>query len=352
MLLGLLPALQARGCPVALACLNDANGRGAELGGAVAAHGITVHYAGLSGRLSVGGLLRLRSILRTTRPRLIHLHGYKATILAGVYGIVRRLPTVVTFHTHAMHDIHVSSTVVRIEGHILRRVHAIAAVSEPVREELEFRRGVSRQRLRVIPNGIPEPTGEASRDARDQTDGPTLLCVGRLIRKKNVQLLIEAVAQLRGSFPRFRLLVAGEGPMRESLERQVATLGLEGAVKFLGFVDDVASLLRQCDCFVLPSATEGMPISVLEAMSHGVPIVATRVGSIPAIAREEKEAVLVAPGDVAALATALERVLRNSELRRSLGDSARDRFVTEFTAARMAERYHHLYDSILTRSSS
>jgi glycosyltransferase involved in cell wall biosynthesis len=354
MLLGLLPALRERGCPVELACLNAPDGPGGELGRAVAASAIPVHYAGLMGRLPASALIKIRRILRKTRPSLVHLHGYKATILAGIYSLARRLPTVATFHTHALHDAAVSSSIVRIEGHVLRRLRGIAAVSEPVRQELE-RRGVHPDRLRVIPNGIAEAYTTHIEDGPPGSESdrhPVLLCVGRLIRKKNVHLLIDAVAGLRAEFPQIRLLVAGEGEYREALRQQVEALRLHDTVQFLGFVDDVYRLLATCDAFVLPSQTEGMPIAVLEAMSFGVPIVASCVGSIPDIARRDREAVLVEPSDEQELTEALRRVLRDGALRRQLGTNARARFLAEFTAERMAERYLEFYQAVLHPESS
>lgn len=348
MLLDLLPALRARGCPAALVCLGSAHGPGHALGQAAAALGVPVSYAGLAGRISPKGLLRLRKILRSASPRVMHFHGYKATIVAGTYAVARRAPAVATFHTHAAHDVHVSSSIVRFESQILRRLRGIVAVSEPVRLEL-MDRGVPSDRVRVIPNGIADRANDQPRAAHPRA-GPVLLCVGRLIRKKNVHVLLDALHRLAKPFPDIRLLLAGEGPFREALERQCAALGLGDRVEFLGFVEDVPSLLRRCDCFVLPSQTEGMPISVLEAMSCAVPIVATEVGSIPAIARDESEAILVPPNDVDRLAEALERVLGNPPLRHTLASAARARFLDGFTAGRMADRYLEFYRDVLPAS--
>jgi glycosyltransferase involved in cell wall biosynthesis len=345
MLLALLPALAGRGCTVALACLGPAQGPGAEVGRAAARLGLPVRYAGMGGRLSPGGLLRLAGLIRALHPRLLHVHGYKATVLAVPAARLLRVPAVATFHTHARHDIHAPRGVVAVEGKILRTLPGVAAVSQPVRRELEDR-GVRPERIRVIPNGIEvEPDRLASSPGAPLPGGrPALAVVGRLIERKNVQVLLRAVARLREAHPELTVLLAGEGPYRAELERLAGDLDLGHAVRFLGFVEDVRPLLRASDLFVLPSATEGMPISVLEAMACGTPIVATRVGSIPDVARDGREALLVEPGSVDALADALGHALADAALRARLAASARERLLAEYTAERMAERYVEFYE--------
>ena len=343
MLLALLPELRARAWDAELACLGVRGRPGAEVGAAAAALGVPVRYARFARGADPRGMLDLVRLVVGARPDVLHLHGYKATILAAPLGLVRGIPTVGTLHAEAKQAVGVGAYVT-LEGYALRRMRRLAAVSDAIRDEL-VSRGVPPDRIEVVPNGITGPAANGVRPAGSR-DGPTVVAVGRLIPEKNVEVLLEAVRRLRGEFPGIRLLVAGDGPLRDLLAGRARDLGIAEAVTFLGYVDDVPALLAAADCFVLPSRTEGMPISLLEAMACGAAIVASRVGGIPGIARADREALLVPPGDLEDLTGALRRVLGDRELAARLGAGARERFLCEYTAARMAERYVAFYRGV------
>lgn len=345
MLLALLPALRERGHDIRLLSLNVPGTAGARLPEILRARGVPVEFAYAARGLSVGGLWRLYRSIRRHRPDLVHLHGYKATILAGLLAGIGRMPAVATFHTEAKRAVGLD-TYVRIETRVLRRLRAVVAVSEPIRAELR-ERGVRADRIQVIPNGIEDSfdPGARGNGERSTNAGPRLLFVGRLVEGKNVDLLIQAVADLRTEFPALELEIAGDGPERSDLEARARDLGVQDRVRFLGFVEDVP--LSRCDCFVLPSRTEGMPISVLEAMSAGLPILTTTVGSVPSVVRDGREAMLVPPDRRDALVSGLRAILADPGLQRRLGSAARRRFELEYTAGRMAERYAEFYDRIL-----
>lgn len=347
MLIGLLPALRALGCDATLASMGAPGTPGGALGKALSSLGVPVCYPVFTGRFSVRGVARLEATLRKTRPALVHLHGYKAIILGGPISLAKRIPTVATFHTEVMKTTGFA-THVAIEKHVVRRLHGLVAVSEPIRKELEDR-GVPASRIRVIANGItdPGPQVDSERQRRTEPADPVLVFTGRLVEGKNVHLLLEAVHHLRGEFPGTRLLIAGDGPLRPALEAQADSLGISESVRFLGFVDDVYSLLTGATCFVLPSRAEGMPIALLEAMALSVPIVATTVGSIPHIVSDGAEALLVEPDDLPALLEALRRLLRDQRLRTRLGERARATFTRAFTAEKAASRYREFYASVL-----
>jgi glycosyltransferase involved in cell wall biosynthesis len=349
MLAGLLPALRAVGCDAVLAAMGRPGTPGGELGEAVAALGVPVRDATLEGRWSVRGLARIEAVLRTCRPEIVHLHGYKAGILCGPLSLLKGIPTVATMHTEVMKTTGFGPHI-RLEQQILRRLRGVVAVSEPIRGELE-RRGVRPGRIEVIPNGIAA-AGPGSPPTGSEVDGParyhpTLVYSGRLVEGKNVHLLIDAVHALRPQFPEIRLLIAGDGPLRSRLEAQAGALGLDRAVTFLGFVPDVQALLAGAACFVLPSRAEGMPVSLLEAMAGGVPSVVTTVGSIPSMVHAGRDAVLVAPDDLPALVAGIGSLLADPDRAARMGRCARERFLREYTADRTAVRYRDFYEAVL-----
>ena len=140
------------------------------------------------------------------------------------------------------------------------------------------------------------------------------------------------------------MLVVGDGSARHSLELQARQLALDDrAVRFLGARSDVDALLNAVDFFVLPSDTEGLPLSVLEAMAHGLPIVASHVGGIPELIDHEQHGLLVPPRDPRALAVAVQRLYRDKSLRAKLGAAARARASDEFSLSTTAQQYERLY---------
>lgn len=345
MLLALLPALREIGHDVGLLSLNEPETPGARLAEVLGTRGVPVDFAYAERGLSVSGLWQLYRSIGRHRPDIVHLHGYKATILAGFLAGIARTPAVATFHTEAKRAVGLD-TYVRIETRVLRRLRGVVAVSEPIRSELR-ERGVRADRIHVIPNGIEDSHDPKARGNGEHPTkvGPRLLFVGRLVEGKNVDLLIQAVADLRAEFPDLELEIAGEGPERSHLEAHARELGVGRQVRFLGFVEEVP--LSRCDCFVLPSRTEGMPISVLEAMSAGLPILSTAVGSVPSVVRDGREAVLVPPDRCDALVSGLRAILADPSLQQRLGRAARRRFEQEYTAQRMAQRYSAFYDRVL-----
>ena len=145
------------------------------------------------------------------------------------------------------------------------------------------------------------------------------------------------------------MLVVGDGTERPNVQRRANDLRIgEGRLQFLGSRSDIHALLAAADFFVLPSDVEGLPMAVLEAMAHGLPVVATAVGGIPEVITDGREGLLVPPGDAAALARAIQRLLTSSEMRLRLGDAARDRVSKEFSLETMANRYQQIYAEATT----
>lgn len=345
MLLSLLPALRARGRDAELVCVGAADSPSREVGEAARARGVPVSYLGFRGRMSVSGLGRLARLIDERRPGILHLHGYKAAILGGLIGRVKRVPTLSTCHAEALHHPELA-TYVRIETQVIRRLQRVVAVSEPIANEVRGR-GVSADRVRVIANGIEDPLRGGLELPPHNAN--RLLVVGRLVTGKNVDVLIDLVARVHATHPNVELIVAGEGPLRPQLEAQARRTGLADAIRFVGFVSDLPSIYGGAGLFVLPSSTEGMPISLLEAMAFGVPIVSTAVGSIPSVVRDGVEALLVPADDPDALYVALRRALDDGALRQSLAARARARFERSYTADAMADAYADLYDEMCGR---
>jgi glycosyltransferase involved in cell wall biosynthesis len=172
--------------------------------------------------------------------------------------------------------------------------------------------------------------------------------VARLHRQKGLGDLLAAVAWVRERVPDVRLLLIGEGELRDELEAQARALGLSGAVIFAGIRTDVAEIVAALDIFVLPSLWEGTSNAVLEAMAAGLPIVATAVGGTPEVVVDGVTGLLVPPRDPSALAGALVTLLQDADLRHRMGRAGRERVKQYFSLERMVRRTEALYEELLS----
>lgn len=207
--------------------------------------------------------------------------------------------------------------------------------------------------IEAIENGVAEEPTTRSRDAvrsdlgiRDEV---VLVVVARLDPFKDLGTLLRAFALCRPSERPVRLLMVGEGPCRGELEALARTLELGNTVTFLGYRSDIGDVLSAADLFVLSSRTEGMPISVLEAMASSLPVVATAVGGVPELVEQGVTGLLVPPGDPSALADAILTVVSDAHTRNVMGAAGRERVVSRFTLQAMAARYEAFYLRAIAR---
>jgi glycosyltransferase involved in cell wall biosynthesis len=176
--------------------------------------------------------------------------------------------------------------------------------------------------------------------------GPAVFA-GRLAPEKDVATLLRAARHVATVRPQFRLAIAGSGPCEAELKDLAAKLRVEGVVEFLGEVRDMPALLRRASLFVLPSITEGLPLTVLEAMACGLPVVATSVGGTPEAVDDGVSGLLVPSGDAAALADALLRVHSNADEVRAMGLAGRRRVQALFDVRSMVLQYESTYRQVL-----
>jgi glycosyltransferase involved in cell wall biosynthesis len=204
----------------------------------------------------------------------------------------------------------------------LRRARRVLVPSTYLRD-MAVGWGLEPSRVTVVPNPAPELPALPSREEARAVlglDGPTIAVAGRLTAQKSLGDALQAIARVPGA----ALLVRGDGPERPALEREAARLGVSERVRFLGAGtrDDVITLFRGADAALVTSAWENLPHTVLEALAVGTPVVATAVGGIPEVVVDGVNGLLVPPHDVAAIAGALDRVVHDEELRRSLAAAA------------------------------
>lgn len=280
---------------------------------------------------------RLARIFRRERVDVVHTHNIKphlysvpAAKLAGVPAVIQ------TRHGQSYQASWRRITAFRLAALF---TNYVVCVSHDSRAR-SARLGIARQKLCTVWNGIDI----ASFPYQGPSPQGPVVTVARLSPEKDIPTLIRAAALAAARNPSFRLEIAGDGPCQEELERLVADLGLSGHVRLLGKITDVPGLLARSSLFVLPSLTEGVSLTLLEAMAAGLPVVATAVGGTPEVVLEGKTGWLVAPGNPEAMAARMCQVLDNPALGQSMGRQGHERVKEHFDVRRMVREYEALYE--------
>lgn len=293
-------------------------------------------------------LAGLMKALAEWRPDLLHAHTAKSGLLARLVAATRSLPCVYTPHAWPFLDgvprMH-QQVYLRIEqaaGRLPASVINVCRYEERV--ALERRVGVARRHF-VVHNGVPDVPDVLRADPRRWP--PRLVVVARFERQKDHVTLLRGLPILHTR--EWQLDLVGDGPTRPACERAVANAGLSDRVRFLGEVHDVATRLAGAQMLILPSRWEGMPLTLLEAMRAGLPVVATDVGGVGEVVLHGVTGLLVPRGEVMPLAAALARLVDDPELRVRFGTAGRARYVARFSSAAMVAETARVYRTTLLR---
>lgn len=318
--------------------------------------GIDVEIIARRGHYDLARVRILARLLRARRTELVHsfllaanAYAYGA-ILAGPRG--RRKPPFIAS----------SRTCIPPRGMMGRAIHrrafraasAVIANSKEVRKFTAETYGLEASRIHVIPNGVaapavaPEARGRVRAQWRISEATVVVGTLGRLSPEKNLELFLELARSLEPP-PGISVVyvIVGDGPARDSLERRAAALGLSDGVVFAGMREDVADTMAAMDIFVTASSTEGLPNAVMEAMSAGLPTIATDVGGTGEVVRHEETGFLVQPGSLSDLVRRGAELLVDPEARRRLGAAGRDLILSEFSVGKMVDRTMALYDEVM-----
>lgn len=285
--------------------------------------------------------------LNDIRPEVVHSHRYKENLLAFLLAPARKIRCVVTIHGFEPPTRIGARVRVALRDAVTFRLgYRAEARFAAVSTDLLDRYRIRPDAAHVVPNGVAVPdhiTRPAVWTERMHTEPPTIGWIGRMVPIKALELLIEAFRRLPGGESPPQLVLIGDGPERGALEQQVANAGLSDRVLFTGFVTDPERWFEGMDLFVLPSHHEGAPIALLDALAHGVPVIASAVGGIPDIIGASGGAVLVRERDAASWASALGNALAHPEEMARIGRRGRELVKREYSLERMAARYAELY---------
>ncbi len=317
----------------------------------VAAAGARVMSLDRGSRFALWEWWPLVSLLRRERIDVVHTHQFGSNLWGSVIARLAGVPVVVAHeHTWSFEGQPVRRFLDRVV--ISRAADVILAVSrEDERRMIEIE-GIRPERVRFLANGVadaPPSRNDMRAELGIPPTAPVVATVSVLRPQKALEVLIEAAEILLPSFPGLRVLIAGDGPDRGRIEAAIAERDLEECVTLMGIRRDVPDVLQAVDVAVCCSDFEGSPLSVMEYMAAGRPVVATRVGGVPDLVEDGTGGLLVQPRDPLALADSIGELLRDPERRRSMGEHGRERQRREFSLDAMVRRVEDLYEELLNR---
>jgi len=304
-----------------------------------------IRRAGLAD-LTTYDVAAFTSVIRQFQPQLLHAHfATEATAQARGLSATCGVPFTFTAHGYDIHRKPPADFCARA-----RAASAVVTVSQANADHIAGHFNVPKEHVRVIPCGVDTeqfcPLDERGTAA---TGPPWIVCVARHVKVKNLALLLDACAALRSRGLKFRCAMVGDGPLHGELKARRAALELETLVEMPGAADqsDVLRWWQRASVGVLSSENEGMPVCLMEAAACGVPVVAPSVGGIPELVAEGKTGLLARANDLESLVVALERLLRDAELRGRLGAAARRRAQEKFSVKHQVESLLALWLEVL-----
>ncbi len=293
--------------------------------------------------------------LREGRFSLLHTHDYKTDLLGLIAARWVGVRNVATVHGYVPVSRRVTAYKI-MDLFALRFFSKVLTVSVGLHQQL-ISAGVPERKVLIAPNviDVQEFTSRLSsvnRDLRRQLgipeDSHVVSVIGRLIVGKGHRCFLESVQRILDTLPGTRFLIVGDGPLGEELRNFSVALGIQPAISFLGFREDIADLMAISDVIVLPSLEEGSPYVLLEALSLAKPVVATRVGGVPEMVEHGETGLLVPPGDPVQLAKAILHLLRNPEEARRLGRRGREVIIQRFCIERLVRKLAEVYREVLS----
>lgn len=356
-LIDLMAGQRAHAVDAHLLLLDTPQGSAAPVAEAAAARGIPVAQVTIYGHRDPALLLRLRAALAALRPQIAHAH----LIHAYLYGIpaarLARVPVVVASH-HDDDPRRRRRALRTVSAGLWRMVDAGIAISEAVRRFVIEVEAAPPDKVHTIHYGLPLPVAEVDKPAVRRAlraelalppDTPLVGMVCRLMDAKGLPDALAAFAQIAPAFPDVAFVIAGDGPLRESLQAQAQATGIAPRVHFLGWRDDPLAVIAALDLLLMPSTREGFGLTLLEAMSQRVAIIGSTASAIPEVIAHGETGLTVPPRDPDALAAAMRTLLADAALRQHYGLMGEDRLETHFSAARMVDETLALYQRLLAR---
>ena len=299
---------------------------------------------------------RLHRVFKEFRPDIVHTHVH--VLRYAFPSLVYFKPRLMVHTVHNLAEREIEPRARWLQRLAYRRGVIPVAVAREVAASMERLYGIGNSRVvwNCIPTDVyasPQTSREVWRAKQGFSEEDVLfVCVARFAPQKNHALLISAFAKGPAADPKAHLVLAGQGVLRAQLQERVNELGLTNRVHFLGLRRDIPDVLGAADIFALGSDYEGNPLSVIEAMAAGLPIVSTAAGGVPELLQNGKQGFIVQPGHGEELSEAMVILLKDRDLRRTMGAAAAARAKEKFDVSAMVRAYEDLYDELSAPSQT
>lgn len=305
---------------------------------AIAYREVIEHFTG-----DLTAVSRLTALIRDVKPALIVTHEYKANFYGNLAAKRAGVPHLVHYHGVTAEDFRVR-LYNRMDVSVMRRVRGIITVAEQTRQRL-IEHGIDGDKIHVVINAVPEQAFEAVpfEPHRFEHPGPLLVAAGRLSHEKGFDILVESLALLRDRGVNANVLLYGDGPEKENLEKLIDERQLSDRVKLMGFVRDVRPPFGAMEFLVVPSRSEGFPLVLLEAWAQGAPVVATPVGGLPGLIDDNVNGLLATEVGPEALASTIERAFALPDFKTRCGIAGLNKTREQFNFDRQVESLERIY---------
>jgi glycosyltransferase involved in cell wall biosynthesis len=300
------------------------------------------------------------SILESLQPDIIHFHLFGSNLIAKPLAALAGHAALIV-HDHC-NDLSRNNAGLLIADALANRVAArVIAVSESVRGFLIRQEALDPERVMTLTNGIDaemfRPASVSERERRKTmlgipSDAFVIGGVGRLVAQKNFGVFLRVAAQILSRHPGVIFVIAGTGPLEEKLRDQADALGISANIRFLGHVSDRVRLYQALDALLMTSDFEGTPMTLLEAMASGLPVVASSVDGIAEVCTDGHDALLAPPRDVEKFTTALDKVIQGGGLRLQLGAKARETILERYEISGLTRKIEAIYDEVLSEQAA
>jgi len=241
----------------------------------------------------------------------------------------------------------------KIDSFILKYAPKIVFVSSKMKQKF-LNKNIKEGHLEVIDNGIPieKFDGRAQRQSTRSSlglrdDDCAIVIVGRLSREKGHEIFLKAAVEVLKNTQHVKFIIVGDGPLRKKLEQEICDLNLSGRILFTGIREDMPAIYAACDILVNSSHSEGLPMTILEAMASRLPVIATQVGAVGEVIRSQENGILLQPGDEHQLALGMMALARDNEKCRRFAEIAYQDVCARFSDTGMARKYKQVYEEVL-----
>ena len=325
--------------------------KGGEIAEELIGRGINLKILGMKSYYNPTKIVKLSNHLRKSKIDIIHTHGYFASTFARMAAILARTPVILT-HIHTAYYGFRKRNIL-IERFLSIFTDKIICVSNSTREFVEKIEGIDVNKTCLIYNGTESSNIHTPSTSVDRTslalspEDFVIITVASLMENKGHHHLLDAINILSKKYRSIWLLIVGDGPLRSRLEEYAKSLKISSRIVFTGLRKDVHSLLYLSDLFILcPIEREGLGVSIIEAMSMGIPVIGTSIGGIPELIENQVNGLLVPPCNSYELAVAIEKLFVDKDQRIKMAEKAKRKYEQNFTALKMVKHVELLYDGL------